>query len=86
MKSTHAEIKYLQTYGPPKSRALVVASPYKKRIRNSRPCSNCIKIMQCIYGDYLDYIIWSSNDKKNPWRIEKLSEMELCQKSRGDRY
>ena len=32
MKSTHAEIKYLQTYGPPKSRTLVVASPYKKEL------------------------------------------------------
>lgn len=85
MKSTHAELKFLQTYGPPKSRTLIVASPYKNRVRNSRPCSNCIKIIQCVYGNDIDTIIWSSSDKENPWRIEKLSEMKLCRKSRGDR-
>jgi hypothetical protein len=55
---------------------------YKNRLRYSRPCSNCIVFMRfCGVKD----VVYSTGDSDVPYIIERVSQMPLLGKSRGDR-
>lgn len=80
MSSTHAEVKFILEQGAPE--LLYVVSPYKNRFRYSRPCSNCIVFMRfCGVKD----VVYSTGDSDVPYIIERVSQMPLLGKSRGDR-
>lgn len=60
----------------------LVISIYKGRLRQSRPCDECIKIMR-LYG--IKNIIYSTGDTETPFLIEKVLTMPFLGHSRGNR-
>lgn len=71
---------HIYNYNIPKK--ITVIRLYKGKLRNSRPCDACIKIMR-LYG--IRKVIYSSGDNERPYYSEYVETMELLGDSRGNR-
>lgn len=60
---------------------LFVISVYKGKLRNSRPCNTCIKVMK-MYN--IKKVIYSTGNKVKPFQIEIIESMPFIKESRGN--
>jgi hypothetical protein len=63
-------------------KTLVVVSIYKGRLRNSRPCDECIKIMR-LYK--IKNIMYSTGILDSPFHTETVATMPFFGNCRGNR-
>lgn len=63
-------------------KTLVVISIYKGKLRYSRPCDECIKIMR-MYN--IKRVIYSSGDINDPYYMENVATMPFMGPSRGNK-
>ena len=70
----------LQSWSLPKT--IVVVSIYNGKLRNSRPCNECIHIMR-MYN--IKNVIYSTGNPEEPYRKEEVSMMQFMYHSRGNK-
>lgn len=63
-------------------KTIVVISLYKGRLRQSRPCDDCINVMR-LYK--IKNVIYSTGDLETPFLMEKIETMPFLGHSRGNR-
>ena len=61
---------------------IIVISIYKNRLRNSRPCNECIKVMR-MYK--IKRVIYSTGNLEEPFHTELVSSMPFICQSRGNK-
>lgn len=60
----------------------IVISIYKNKLRNSRPCNECIKVMR-MYK--IKRVVYSTGNLHEPFHTELVSSMPFICQSRGNR-